>query len=299
MDPSVFRGTGVATITPFKNGEIDQASLRRIIHYQIENGVDYLVCLGTTGEAVTLSYDETKLVLDIFKEINRGRLPLILGLFGGNNTKIIVERFSQYDLEGVDAFLSSSPSYIKPHQEGIFQHYKTLNHYTPRPIIIYNVPGRTSSNIEAKTTLRIAHACDQIIGIKEASGNMTQASAIIKEAPDDFVVLSGDDPTLLPFMACGGQGVISVIANAYPKAFSDMVRYALEGKYDRARSIHLQLLDIHPWLYVDGNPAGIKGALEIMGLCENELRLPLVPMQQDHYNKLKEQLEKVGLPVNS
>jgi 4-hydroxy-tetrahydrodipicolinate synthase len=295
MDPSIFRGTGVATITPFKNGAIDQAALQNIIEYQIENGVDYLVCLGTTGESVTLTFDETRIVLDIFKAVNHGRLPLVLGLFGGNNTENIIQRFTKYDLDGVDAFLSSSPAYIKPHQEGIYQHYKRLNQSTPRPIILYNVPGRTSSNITAETTIRIARTCDQIIGIKEASGNMVQASDIIKGAPPHFIVLSGDDPTVLPFISCGGQGVISVIANAYPKAFSDMVRYALEEDFSRARSIHLRLLDIHPWLYVDGNPAGIKGAMAIMGRCQNELRIPLVPMQLEHYQMLKTAMEKAGI----
>ena len=294
MSTDKFRGTGVATITPFRDGEVDLDGLAEIIEFQIEQGVDYLVCLGTTGEAITLSNEETLAVLHKTIAVNAGRVPIVLGIFGGNNTHVLANKLANYDLEGVDAVLSSSPAYNKPTQEGIYQHYCTLAKRSPRPIIIYNVPGRTCSNITAETILRLA-AVDNIIGVKDASADMIQAAQVIKNKPADFLVLSGDDPTTLALLATGGEGVISVIANAYPGLFSSMVRAGLAGDFITARRIHLQLLDIHPSLYKEGNPAGIKGAMEILGLCKREVRLPLVPLSDLVFKNLGEVMKDADL----
>ncbi len=293
MNGSSFRGTGVATITPFKDGKVDFDTLARIIDYQIDQGVDYLVCLGTTGEAITLSHDETRAVLKKTIEVNKSRVPLVFGIFGGNNTAYLAEKLKNYDLDGVDAVLSSSPAYNKPTQEGIFRHYQTLAEHSPRPIILYNVPGRTSSAIDVNTTLRLAHEVPNVIGIKDASGDMVQATRLVKQKPEDFLILSGDDPTTLPFLACGGDGVISVIANAFPALFSDMVRHALNGDFTAARKNHLTLIDVHPPLYKEGNPAGIKGAMEILGYGKRTVRLPLVDLTDATYLQLKEAMDQV------
>ena len=292
-----FSGTGVALVTPFQgDGAIDWAALERIIEHVLQDGgVDYIVSLGTTGEAITLSTTECK---DIFaftrKQIN-GRVPLVAGLFGSNNTATILDRYKTYNLEGFDAVLSSSPAYNKPSQEGIFQHYMKVAEASPLPIIIYNVPSRTGSNVSAKTTVRLADASEKFVAVKEASGNIVQGMEIIKHKPEHFLVLSGDDPITLPLIAAGGSGVISVIANAYPKSFSTMVRKAMSGDFAEARILNNNLLDIHPWLYIENNPCGIKAALNIMGLCENNVRLPLVPQIGTNYDGLRAAMDLTGL----
>ncbi|MCB0572660.1 MAG: 4-hydroxy-tetrahydrodipicolinate synthase [Phaeodactylibacter sp.] len=298
MNQPRFSGTGVALITPFRHKAIDYPALERIIEYVIEGGVDFIVSLGTTGEAITLSSQECREVLDFTIKTVRGRLPIVAGFFGSNYTEKLVHALRTYDFGGVDAIMSSSPAYSKPSQEGIFQHYMALAEASPLPIIIYNVPGRTCSNVTAATSLRLAHASDKFIAVKEASGDLAQAMRILKNKPAHFQVWSGDDPLTLPLISCGATGVISVIANALPRQFSDMVRAAMAGDLATARTLNSLLLDIHPWLYIDGNPAGIKGAMEILGLCSQELRIPLTPMEVEHYQSLKMELAKVAeLPV--
>jgi 4-hydroxy-tetrahydrodipicolinate synthase len=296
---SKFSGTGVAIVTPFKaDSSIDWEALSRVIEHVLQpNGVDYIVSLGTTGEAITISTADCKTIFEFTKKQVNGRVPLVAGLFGSNNTATIVDRFAAYAtaLEGFDAILSSSPGYNKPSQEGIYQHYLQVAAASPLPIIIYNVPGRTGSNVSAKTICRLAHASEKFIAVKEASGNMVQGMEIIKHKPNHFMLLSGDDPTVLPLIAAGGQGVISVIANAYPVTFSTMVRKALEGDYATARKLNTQLLDIHHWLYVENNPCGIKAALNVMGLCENSVRLPLVPQTGANYEHLLAEMQTVNL----
>lgn len=287
-----FRGTGVALITPFRNGKIDFADLERIINYNIEGGVDYLVSLGTTGEAVTLSEKECQDVLTFTVKITNKRVPIVAGLFGDNHTARLVERLNKYNLDGIAAVMSASPHYVKPNQEGIFRHFMEVEKVAPLPIILYNVPGRTSSNMSAETTLRLANASSKFIAIKEASGDIVQATKIIKDRPDNFLVISGDDPTALGLIACGGDGVISVIGNAFPTQFSDMIRAALNGDFKTAARLNLNLINIHDWLYVDGNPTGIKAALEILGFCKKDVRLPLGPMSTNNFAQLKKEMNK-------
>lgn len=287
MDTAKFTGTGVAIVTPFKNGEIDYDALAVLIDHCVNGGVDYIVSLGTTGESVTLSPDEERSVLNFTIQTLNNRIPLVAGNFGGNNTAALVQKIQAYDFSGISAILSSSPAYNKPSQEGIFRHYKALSEVSSEPIILYNVPGRTASNITGDTTLRIARECDNVIGIKEASGDMAQAGHVAKYRQDDFLLISGDDPTAMELIACGGNGVISVIANALPSAFSTLISSAIDGDFKKAREIHLALLDIHPLLYVEGNPVGIKAALEILGLTSDEVRLPLVSMSSGQKQKLE------------
>lgn len=285
-----FKGTGVALVTPFKNGKIDFDALEKVIEYVISGGVDFLVSLGTTGESVTLTSEEQRKILDFTIRTNRGRLPIVAGNFGGSNTAAQVEKIRNFNFDGIDVIMVSSPAYNKPSQEGIYQHYMQLAEVSPLPIIIYNVPGRTAKNIEAKTTLRLAHASEKFMAVKEASADMVQCTQILKNRPENFLVLSGDDPTTLPLIGTGGDGVISVIANAFPKEFSNMTRTALKGDYPRARKLNNLLLDIHPWLYIDGNPAGIKAALEILGFCSREVRLPLTSISSENFNNLKQEI---------
>lgn len=295
MNQYPLSGTGVALVTPFKKGgAVDYAALEKIIENCIDGGVDFLVSLGTTGEAITLSARETRAVLDFTLKVNNGRVPTVAGIFGGNDTNDLIKRIKKFNFDGFDYMMSSSPSYSKPSQEGIFQHFMAIEEVAPLPIILYNVPGRTASNMTAETTLRLAKASEKFIAVKEASGDLNQASKILKYKPKHFAVLSGDDPLTLPMMGLGGTGVISVIANAFPFEFSEMVRAANEGDYGSARHFHELLLDIHPHLYVDGNPAGIKAAMHIMNLCENELRLPLVSCSNTTYENLASELENVS-----
>ena len=294
MKKQLFSGTGVALVTPFdQQGQIDFAALEKLIEHTINGGVDFIVSLGTTGEAITLSTEETRTVLDFtIKAVNQ-RVPIVAGHFGGNNTQALIQRIKEFDFDGVDGILSSSPAYNKPSQEGIFQHYMALANVTPKPIIIYNVPGRTASNISAATLLRLAHESEMFAGVKDASGDLIQGAQLIKYKPDHFLVLSGDDPSCLPLLSCGGDGVISVISNAFPQAFSQMVKSALNGNFTEASRLHLALLDIHPWLYINGNPSGIKAALDILNITPKNVRIPLTALQEQHYLSLKKEMDTV------
>ncbi len=291
-----LKGTGVALVTPFNNNEIDFEALERVINHCIDDGVEFLVSLGTTGESATLSQKEKHDVLNhTIKTIDK-RVPLVAG-FGGNDTHKILKDMEAFHFDGIDAILSSSPAYNKPTQEGLFQHYKLLAENAPKPIIIYNVPSRTSSNIDANTTLRLAHTSKNIIGIKEAAYDMGQISKIIKHKPKNFVVLSGDDTLALPLVSVGGDGVISVIANAFPSSFSRMIRLGLQQNFREASKIHLKLTDVHPWLYKEGNPAGIKACMELLRLCRSETRLPLVPASEELVDELKKELVRINAIV--
>lgn len=288
MENRVYRGTGVAVVTPFKNQEVDYDALTRIIRYVVDGGVDYIVALGSTGETATLNEAESRSILyHIIKEVD-GRLPIVAGNFGGNNTLELCRKIEGYDFTGIDAILSSSPAYVKPSQEGIYQHYMAVEATCPVPIILYNVPGRTRSNMEWDTTIRLAEASKKFIGIKEASGDLIQATRIIKNRPADFIVTSGDDEVALPMVACGGDGVISVMANAFPHEFSSMIRAALADDYTTARALNMKTYDLHKWLYIEGNPVGVKSAMEILGYGTNEVRLPLAPMSAANYEQLRQ-----------
>lgn len=271
-------GMGVALVTPFTaHKDIDFPALERVIDHVVDNGADFLVVLGTTGETPTLSKDEKDAVKDFIKEKTAGCIPLVIGV-GGNNTAEIVRELKAGDYSGYSAILSVVPPYNKPSQEGIFQHFKAIAEASPLPVVLYNVPGRTGVNMTADTTLRLAREVPGIIGIKEASGNIHQIQRLLREKPDGFTVLSGDDGMTYPLMALGAQGVISVLGNAYPKAFSDMVHLCLEGNYIEAVDVHFKFRDMIRLLFADGNPAGVKCVMHDMGLIENELRLPLVPV---------------------
>lgn len=289
-----LKGMGVALITPFKSDKtVDFDALARLIEYQIKNGIDYLVVLGTTAETATLTPDERKAVRNMVVERVAGRVPLVIGI-GGNNTMAVINELQTTDLSAFSAVLSVVPYYNKPSQEGIYQHYATIAQASPLPVILYNVPGRTGVNMTADTTLRLA--CDfpnDIVGVKEASGNFSQIDDIIKRKPEDFAVISGDDGITFPLITLGAVGVISVIGNAFPKEFSRMVRLALEGDYQRALTIHHRFTELFSLLFVDGNPAGVKCLLHAMGYIENELRLPLVPTRITTYEKIRQVLNKL------
>ncbi|MBK6775227.1 MAG: 4-hydroxy-tetrahydrodipicolinate synthase [Flavobacteriales bacterium] len=271
-----FRGLGVALVTPFRsNGAIDYAGLEKVVEHQITGGIDYVVVMGTTGESVTLSAEEKKQLLAQVIEFVRNRIPIVLGV-GGNNTAEVVHALESYDLSGVDGILSVSPYYNKPTQEGIYQHYRALAQASLLPIILYNVPGRTASNISAETTLRLAKDFENIVAIKEASGNLDQIGRILKYCPKDFLVISGDDSLTLPILALGGHGVISVVGNALPAEFSTLVHAGMNGDFVTARREHFKLLEFMSAIFAEGNPGGIKEALAVLGLCEKHLRLPLV-----------------------
>ncbi len=290
-----LRGTGVALVTPFRRGHIDWESLEKVIEHVIAGGVDFLVSLGTTGESVTTSETEQRQIIDFTIRINRGRLPLIVGIFGGNNTGEIVCRINTFDFDGIDALLASNPAYSKPAQEGIFRHYLALAEASPRPILLYNVPSRTASNITAETTLRLARAHERIIGIKEASNDLYQICQILQGRPAGFLVLSGDDFMTLPLIACGGDGVISVIGNTAPKPFSDLTRAALRSALTEAQRLNRQMLELYRLLFAEGNPSGVKAALELQGLCSREVRLPLVPMSDAGQALIRRELEQLGV----
>ncbi len=290
-----LKGMGVALITPFKDDEsIDFDALSKLIEYQIQNGIDYLVVLGTTAETPTLTEQEKNEVLSFVIERVKERVPIVLGL-GGNNTRGIVERLKTESFQGVDAILSVVPYYNKPSQEGIYQHYKAIASATKLPVILYNVPGRTGVNMTADTTLRLAREFDNIVAIKEASGNITQMDDIIKNKPKDFMVISGDDGITFPLITLGAVGVISVIGNAFPREFSRMVRLALEGDYANALLIHHKFTELFELLFVDGNPAGVKSILSSMGYIRNRLRLPLVPTRITTYEKIRVVLQKLNI----
>lgn len=286
-----FRGTGVAIVTPFtKDGNVDFKGLEKLVNFIIKGGVEYVVVMGTTGESVTLSKEEKQSVVEHVIETVDKRVPVVLGL-GGNNTQEILNALKKESFAHIDALLSVSPYYNKPNQRGIYQHYKAIAEASPLPVILYNVPGRTASNIAADTTLKLAEEFKNIIGIKEASGSLEQCMKIIKHKPKDFLVISGDDALTLPIIACGGDGVISVVANAFPKDFSEMTRQILEGNVKEAQKLHYKLTDIIEQLFADGNPAGIKTVLEMMKICSSSVRLPLVKVNKATQNALTELLE--------
>lgn len=293
MINSKLKGMGVALITPFKDDEsIDFDALSRIVEYQIKNGTDYFVVCGTTAETPTLTEHEKEEVKNYVVSVNRGRLPIVLGV-GGNNTKAIVEKVQNTDFTGIDAILSVTPYYNKPSQEGLYQHYAAIAKASKLPVILYNVPGRTGVNMSAQTTLRLANEFKNICAVKEASGNFNQIDDIIKNKPVDFMVISGDDGITFPLITLGAVGVISVIGNAFPKEFSRMVRLALQGDYNNARKIHHRFTELIELLFVEGNPAGVKSMLALMGFIQNKLRLPLVPNTINTYEKIRQVLNQL------
>ncbi|MFN0274230.1 MAG: 4-hydroxy-tetrahydrodipicolinate synthase [Chitinophagales bacterium] len=270
-----FKGTGVALITPFKMDDtIDFDGLKKLIDHVINGGVEYVVTMGTTGESVTLSEKERFSIIDFTVTTTEKRVPVVAG-FGGNNTREIISSIKRYSFSGIGGILINSPYYNKPSQEGIYQHYMAIDEVSPLPIIIYNVPGRTSSNIEAETTVRLAKDARNIVGIKEASGNFMQCMKIIRDVDKNFLVISGDDPITLPFIATGMSGVISVVANAFPKQFSDMVRLCMQENFAAAKKLHLALLDFTELIFKEGSPAGVKCAMKYLGICGDKVRLPL------------------------
>jgi 4-hydroxy-tetrahydrodipicolinate synthase len=292
-DTKKFRGTGVAIVTPFKNdSSIDFAALGRVVNHVITGGVNYIVVMGTTGESVTLSKDERKAVISYVVEVNDSRIPLVLGI-GGNNTQEVISCIRHSNLAGVDGILSVAPYYNKPNQRGLFQHFKAIATGSPLPVILYNVPGRTCSNISAETCIELANECENIVAVKEASGDIAQIMKIIKGKPDNFSVISGDDMMTLPIIASGGSGVISVLANAFPAATSELVNNALKSNYKSAREIQLRYLEMIELLFIDGNPAGVKAMLSMMNLCQNILRLPLVPVNRPIYTRIQKAIEEV------
>lgn len=287
MSTKKFIGTGVAVTTPFTGDHsIDHGALKKHIHFLRENSIDFLVILGTTGESVTLNDDEKKAVVDTVKEANQGELPFVLGI-GGNHTAAILEKIEKTDFKGIDGILSVAPYYNKPTQKGLYQHFKAIAEKSPVPIILYNVPGRTGKNIAPETIVQLARDFDNIVAVKEASGSFTQAMHIMQNKPEDFTVVSGEDGITLPLMGIGIDGVISVAGNAFPKEWTTMINYALKNDFQSAREIHYKMLPIIEKLFAEGNPAGIKCALNIKGIIENNLRLPLVPVSDE----LKKEME--------
>ena len=288
-----FRGTGVAIVTPFtKSNAVDFIAFEKILNHVIGNGVEYIVLLGTTGESATLSKLERKTLIEFTVERIDHRVPLVLGM-GGNNTSELVLSIHGTLFKDIDAILSVCPYYNKPTQEGIYQHFKSVAEASPVPVILYTVPSRTCSNISAATTLKLARDFKNIIGIKEASGNLEQIYHLLKNRKDEFLVISGDDGITLPLLAAGADGVISVVANAFPKKFSDMVRLGLAGDFTFARKNHYELIDIINALFLDGSPGGIKAALSMMDLCEEVVRLPLVPVNKDVHKLIKKLIEQI------
>jgi 4-hydroxy-tetrahydrodipicolinate synthase len=289
-----FGGTGVALITPFRaDKSVDYVALGRVIDHVIAGGVDYVVCLGTTGEAITLSSQECREVLDFTLRHVDERVPVVAGFFGGNYTAHLVQKIRGYNFDGVAGIMSSSPAYSKPPQEGIYQHYLRIAEAAPRPLILYNVPGRTCSNVLPETVLRLAEESDRFAAVKEASGILGQATEILRHRPEHLSVLCGDDPLTTALIAVGGHGGISVIANALPGHYSRMVRAALDNDVATARRLNWDLLDVHPLLYEEGNPVGIKAACSILGLCDNHLRVPLVPLSDPVFERLRRVLHTV------
>lgn len=288
-----LKGCGVAMVTPFsENGRVDYAGLERLIKH-LHKGADYLVVMGTTGEAVTLDFEEQATILDFVIEINANKLPIVFGI-GGNNTNAVAERMAAFDPRKAAAFLSVSPFYNKPSQEGIYRHFRALSDVSPLPIIAYNVPGRTGSNILPETALRIAEDARNVVAIKEAAGNIEQVMHLARILPPDFLLLSGDDALVLPHMACGGHGVISVVANAYPKRFGDVVRLSAKGQWDEARAAHYRLLPLISDLFREGNPAGVKEVLKHLSVCGNAHRLPLVPASKTLSDALYSHVAEIG-----
>ncbi len=293
-----LRGTGIAIITPFdQKGEVDFPALERVIHSVITSGVEYIVTLGTTGETPTLSKQEKKEIISFTYEKVNKRVPVVVGI-GGNNTRELIDDLSTYPLDQAVAVLSASPYYNKPSQEGIFQHYKALAEASPKPIILYNVPGRTARNMTAATTIRLAREVENIGGIKEASGDMLQCMEILRDRPEDFMVVSGDDALAFPQIACGMDGVISVAANGFPAEFSEMIRQALQGNLAEAKKINDSLIEAYDIMFTENNPAGIKAFMAETGIIGNHLRLPLLPLSKAVHDRVKKfKLSRSPLPV--
>ena len=291
MSQNIFKGLGIALITPFNaSGAVDYVVLKQLVEYQLKNGADFFCILATTGETPTLTDDEKQRIKEHVVEVVAGRVPILMGC-GGNNTAAIVEELHTRDFSGIDGILSVCPYYNKPSQEGLYQHFKTIANATDMKVVLYNVPGRTGVNMKAETTVRLARDCKNIVAVKEASGNLEQVDEIIKNKPDTFDVISGDDALTFPMIACGAVGVISVIGNALPKEFSRMLRLEQNGEFEPARKIHHMFTDLFNLLFVDGNPAGVKAMLHEMGMIDNVLRLPLVPTRLTTMQKISECLK--------
>lgn len=295
MSQNIFKGLGIALITPFNaSGAVDYVVLKQLVEYQLKNGADFFCILATTGETPTLTDDEKQRIKELVVEVVAGRVPILMGC-GGNNTAAIVEELHTRDFSGIDGILSVCPYYNKPSQEGLYQHFKTIANATDMKVVLYNVPGRTGVNMKAETTVRLARDCKNIVAVKEASGNLEQVDEIIKNKPDTFDVISGDDALTFPMIACGAVGVISVIGNALPKEFSRMLRLEQNGEFEPARKIHHMFTDLFNLLFVDGNPAGVKAMLHEMGMIENVLRLPLVPTRISTLQKMSEIMKSLSI----
>ena len=295
MARNIFKGLGVALVTPFTTeGEVDYKALKRLVEYLIQNGADFLCILATTGETPCLSTDEKNKIKQLVIDVNRGRVPILIGC-GGNNTRAVVEELKTTDWTGIDGILSVCPYYNKPSQEGLYQHFKAIAEASPLPVVLYNVPGRTGINMKSETTVRLANDCENIVAIKEASGSLEQVDEIIKNKPDRFDVISGDDALTFSMVASGAAGSISVIGNALPREVSRMIRLEFKGEYKGARTIHHRFTELYSLLFVDGNPAGVKALLHEMGFIENVLRLPLVPTRITTLQKMTEILKTLKI----
>ena len=295
MARNIFKGLGVAFVTPFTTeGEVDYKALKRLVEYLIQNGADFLCILATTGETPCLSTDEKNKIKQLVIDVNRGRVPILIGC-GGNNTRAVVEELKTTDWTGIDGILSVCPYYNKPSQEGLYQHFKAIAEASPLPVVLYNVPGRTGINMKSETTVRLANDCENIVAIKEASGSLEQVDEIIKNKPDRFDVISGDDALTFSMVASGAAGSISVIGNALPREVSRMIRLEFKGEYEGARTIHHRFTELYSLLFVDGNPAGVKALLHEMGFIENVLRLPLVPTRITTLQKMTEILKTLKI----
>ena len=293
MARNIFKGLGIALVTPFTaSGAVDYAALKRLVQFQLDNGADFLCILATTGETPTLTTEEKTNIKNLVIELVKGRVPILMGC-GGNNTAAVVEELRTADWHGIDGVLSVCPYYNKPSQEGLYQHFKAIASATSLPIVLYNVPGRTGINMKAETTVRLARDFHNIVAIKEASGSLEQVDEILKNAPKDFAVISGDDALTYPMVACGAEGVISVIGNALPREFSKMLRLEFNNEFAAARKIHHKFTDLFSLLFVDGNPAGVKAMLSEMGFIENVLRLPLVPTRLTTKQRISEILKEL------
>ena len=292
---NIFKGLGIALITPFtQDGQVDYPSLIRLVNYQLDNGADFFCILATTGETPVLTPEEKLTIKNTVVDLVQGRVPILMGC-GGYNTAAVIHELQTGDFKGIDGVLSVCPYYNKPSQEGLYQHFKAIAAATELPVVLYNVPGRTGVNMKADTTVRLARDCRNIVAIKEASGNLEQVDEIIKNKPNDFDVISGDDSLTFPMISCGAVGVISVIGNALPREFSKMIRLQFRGEYDAARKIHHRFTDLFSLLFVDGNPAGVKAMLHEMGFIENVLRLPLVPTRISTLQKMSEIMRELKI----
>ena len=295
MARNIFKGLGIALVTPFTaNGEVDYKAIVRLVEYQIQNGADFLCILATTGETPCLSTEEKENIKKLVVDTNRGRLPILMGC-GGNNTRAVVEELKTADWTGIDGVLSVCPYYNKPSQEGLYQHFKAIAEASPLPVVLYNVPGRTGINMKSETTVRLARDCENIVAVKEASGSLEQVDEIIKNKPERFDVISGDDALTFSMVASGAAGSISVIGNALPKEVSRMIRLEFKGEYEAARTIHHRFTELYSLLFVDGNPAGVKALLHETGFIENVLRLPLVPTRITTLQKMTEILKTLKI----